>query len=61
MSLPIEFFEKFILDRRGATSIEYALIGSLIAVVIIAAISATGDSVEGVYSTITTAIVDSEN
>ena len=37
--------QRFINDEEGVTAIEYALIASLIAVVIIAAVTATGTSV----------------
>lgn len=35
----------FLLDERGVTSIEYALVGSLIAVVILAAVRGLGGQV----------------
>lgn len=38
-------FQRFISDEEGVTAIEYALIASLIAVVIIAAVTATGKGV----------------
>ncbi len=40
---------KFLRDDRGATAIEYALIASLIGLVIIAAVSAVGSSLTGVF------------
>jgi pilus assembly protein Flp/PilA len=41
---------KFLRDERGATAIEYALIASLIGLVIITAVGAVGDSVTGVFN-----------
>jgi len=40
---------KFLRDERGATAIEYALIASLIGLVIIAAVGAVGSSLTGVF------------
>jgi pilus assembly protein Flp/PilA len=39
-------------DVRAVTAMEYALIGSLIAVAIIAAVGATGTSVGSVFNTL---------
>jgi pilus assembly protein Flp/PilA len=39
-------------DRRGVTAIEYALIGSLIAVAIIAAVTGVGTNVKTTFNTI---------
>ncbi|MEP3232429.1 MAG: Flp family type IVb pilin [Hyphomicrobiales bacterium] len=52
MSITIRFFEKFFLDRRGATAIEYALIASLVALVIVASVGSTGEQVESIYTSI---------
>lgn len=41
--------QRFIRDEEGVTAIEYALIASLIAVVIIAAVTATGTQVNNVF------------
>jgi pilus assembly protein Flp/PilA len=41
-------------NEKGATAIEYALIAVLIAVVIVAALSAVGTSVTSVFSTVAT-------
>ena len=43
---------RFIHDERGATSIEYALIASLIAVVIIGGITAVGTTVSTIFTTV---------
>lgn len=40
---------RFLRDERGATAIEYALIASLIAMVIIGGVSAVGGSLNGVF------------
>lgn len=41
---------QFFRNERGATAIEYALIASLIGLVIIAAVGAVGISVNGVFN-----------
>ena len=41
---------KFFRDERGATAIEYALIASLIGMVIIGAIGAIGESLNGTFN-----------
>ena len=40
----------FLRDERGATAIEYALIASLIGMVIIGAVGAIGDSLNGAFN-----------
>lgn len=40
----------FLQDQSGVTAIEYALIASLIAVAIIAAVSTVGTSITGVFT-----------
>jgi pilus assembly protein Flp/PilA len=40
----------FFRDERGATAIEYALIASLIGLVIITAVTAIGGSLTGVFN-----------
>jgi len=39
-------------DRRGATSIEYALIAALIAITIIGSLAALGTQLDGMFSTV---------
>lgn len=46
----------FARDERGATAIEYALIASLIAVVIISAVTSLGTSVRNLFTTTTNAV-----
>ena len=41
------------IDERGATAVEYALMVGLIAVAIIAAVSALGNKVKATFNTIT--------
>lgn len=41
--------QRFVNDEEGVTAIEYALIASLIAVVIIAAVTLTGQNVRAVF------------
>ena len=43
-------------DNRGVTAMEYALIGSLIAVVIIVALSAVGTKVASTFNTISSSL-----
>ncbi len=43
-------------DRRAVTAMEYGIIAGLIAVVIIAAVTATGTKLQGVFNALTTAI-----
>jgi pilus assembly protein Flp/PilA len=44
-------------DRSGATAIEYSLIASLIAMVIIGAIASTGDSVQSGWDHVASEVV----
>ena len=46
-------------DVRGAGSIEYALVASLIAIAAIAGYGNLGDSVEGTFNTVTTEVTPS--
>jgi pilus assembly protein Flp/PilA len=41
-------------DRRGATAIEYALIASLISIVLVGAIVAVGTNMTGMYDNVAT-------
>ena len=47
---------RFMNDEEGVTAIEYALIASLIAIVIIVAVQATGVSVRTVFLNVCNAI-----
>ena len=49
-------FHKFLRDESGATAIEYALIASLIAVVIIAGVTSIGANLKGNFNNTANAI-----
>jgi pilus assembly protein Flp/PilA len=46
----------FLRDQSGATSIEYAIMASCIAVAIIAAVNGLGSKVAGSYTSVNTAL-----
>ncbi len=46
-------FHRLVRDDRGATAIEYSLIGALIAVAAIAAMQGLGDQVNSTFSNVT--------
>ena len=50
------FASRFLKDESGATAIEYGLIVSLIAVVIVGAVTAVGTSLSGTFNTIATGV-----
>ena len=47
---------RFFREERGATAIEYALIASGISIVIAAAVTALGGDVQGLFSSVATAL-----
>ncbi len=49
-------FQKFAADESGATAIEYGLLASLIAVVIIGPVRLVGTSLQTMFNTIDAAI-----
>ena len=49
-------FLAFVSDTSGATSIEYAIMASCIALAIIAAVGALGDKVLAQYASVSTAM-----
>ena len=51
-----KFISKFMSDESGATAIEYGLIAALIAVVIIAAVTALGNNISTQFTKVATAI-----
>jgi pilus assembly protein Flp/PilA len=51
-----KFISKFMSDESGATAIEYGLIAALIAVVIIAAVTALGTNISTQFTKVATAI-----
>jgi len=52
------FVSQFIADESGATAIEYGLLASLIAVVIIAGASTLGGNINTLFNDIATCISD---
>jgi pilus assembly protein Flp/PilA len=46
----------FLADERGATAIEYALIASGVSIVIAASVVAVGSSVQGMFSSVSSAL-----
>jgi len=50
------FFRHFVKDQSGVTAIEYGLIASLIAVVIIAVITTIGTDLSSTFQTVATSI-----
>lgn len=51
-------FAALVSDEAGVTSIEYALLGSLIAVVIVVAVAATGTSLAALWAEIANAVTN---
>lgn len=49
-------FKKFLTDESGATAIEYVLICSLIATILVAGLNAMGSQLNFVFNEITTAL-----
>jgi pilus assembly protein Flp/PilA len=49
----IRFIQNLARDEEGVTAIEYGLIAALIAVVIVAAVTALGGEVAGTFSDVT--------
>jgi len=47
---------RFLLDRRGATAIEYGIIVAGISIVIIAAVGATGNELKDVFESVVEAL-----
>ena len=47
---------RFLKDEEGVTAIEYGLIASLIAVVLIAVLTAVGGSLIGIFNEVVTAL-----
>ncbi len=52
----IQFIRSFLSDESGATAIEYGLIAAGIAVAIIAAVGLLGTSLEGMFTTVGSAL-----
>jgi pilus assembly protein Flp/PilA len=49
-----KFVTRFLKDESGATAIEYGLIAALIAVVLVGALQAVGNSLNGTFTEIQT-------
>lgn len=49
-------FKRFLREDDGATAIEYGLIAALVSVAAITALSTMGESLEGVFTTVSTSI-----
>ena len=47
-----KFFSRFAKDESGATAIEYGLIAALIALVLVAALTALGNNVGGTFNNV---------
>ena len=47
---------KFIADETGATAIEYALIGSIVSIVIVTAVTAIGTDLVAKFTTVATGL-----
>ena len=45
-------WKRLLCDERGVTSIEYALIGALLAMAIVGGVSTLGDAVQSLYQMI---------
>jgi pilus assembly protein Flp/PilA len=52
----LKFFKRLFLVVDGVTSIEYALLGGLIAVVIVGSVTAVGDEMKTMYDYISTEV-----
>ena len=52
----LKSFKNFVVHESGATAIEYALLASLIAVAIIAALTTVSTHLQSVFSEVSTAM-----
>jgi pilus assembly protein Flp/PilA len=52
----VNLLRRFVRDEAAATSIEYAVVASLIAVAIVAAVNGLGTSVKGQYDSVKSAL-----
>jgi pilus assembly protein Flp/PilA len=50
------FIQRFIAEEDGVTAIEYGLIAALIAAVIAAGVKILGTTLDGMFTTVTTAL-----
>ena len=52
----VSFIKQFARDEEGVTAIEYGLIAALIAVVIIGAVTITGTTLAGLFTTVSASL-----
>jgi len=52
----MKMIQRFIRDERGATAVEYGLIAGLVAVAVIAALTALGDSLNALFSDVSSTV-----
>jgi pilus assembly protein Flp/PilA len=57
----MELIRRFVREEEGQGLVEYALIIGLIAVVAIAALTASGGSISSIFNTISGKLSDAEN
>ena len=57
----IKTIRSFIADESGATAIEYGLIAALVSVAAIAALSALGSALEGIFNEVSTELNNASN
>jgi pilus assembly protein Flp/PilA len=48
----MSLLKRFVLDENGVSAIEYALLASLIAVVIIGAVTSVGTTLQGLFNNV---------
>jgi len=53
-----QLFRRLLKDHSGVTAIEYALLGGLIAVVIVGSVTAVGDEMNTMYEYISSKVQD---
>ena len=51
-----KFVTRFLRNESGATAIEYGLIAALVAVILVAALSAMGTKLSGTFDKVSTAL-----
>ena len=55
------FFSMLLRDESGVTSIEYALLGTLIAMAIVTSVTLLGGSLKELYEMVTGKVLDATN
>jgi pilus assembly protein Flp/PilA len=58
MSAELETARRILTDDTGAAAIEYALLAALIAVAIIAAVIRVGETLDGMYGSVNSELVE---